>query len=280
MKNRSKSYTILIVPDDRGRTYTVTLPSAMLRALVALLLLFAIGIFILICRSAEIGMKLQLAQRLVEQNEQLRAENDRIQDVRAAIARLETMNVYFQRLALGDDSSGSSGILPAHLSDMAPDQSQAQAPEDPLPDSVTHASLLAARRRLNYTEQMLQSIPYIRPLRGWITRTFKDDDGLDRHAGVDFAAAEGTPIRATAPGIVQSVTVDRFLGNKLTIKHRFGFATLFGHCQQILVAEGDHVQRGQTIALVGNTGRSTAPHLHYAVIKDGKEVDPLQYIVD
>jgi murein DD-endopeptidase MepM/ murein hydrolase activator NlpD len=278
MKSRGKHYTILIVPDDRGRTYTVTLHATILRTLSVLVALFAIGIVVLIYRSGEIGMKLQLARRLAEENQRLRQENQRIEDVRAAIVRLESMNAYLRRLALHGDTTESPP--PASTVRTALSEQFTEPDEDTAMESVSPRSLLAAGRRFNYTEQMLQSIPYIRPLHGWITRTFKAEGHPDQHTGVDFAAAEGTPIRATAPGIVASVAVDRFLGKTVTIRHRFGFITVFGHCSQVLVNGGDHVQRGQTIALVGNTGRSTAPHLHYEVIKDGKEVDPLQYIVD
>jgi len=64
----------------------------------------------------------------------------------------------------------------------------------------------------------------------------------------------------------------------VTIRHDFGFVTRYAHCSQVLVSVRDRVNRGQTIALVGNTGRSTAPHLHYEVLKDGKHVDPADYI--
>jgi murein DD-endopeptidase MepM/ murein hydrolase activator NlpD len=129
---------------------------------------------------------------------------------------------------------------------------------------------------------MLRSIPYIRPVRGWITRGFGDTapNGGGPHLGVDFAAAEGTPIHATAPGEVVEIYNDEYLGKTLVVKHSLGFTTRFGHCAQVLVAKGDHVERGQAIALVGNTGRSTAPHLHYEVIKNGKTVNPLRYMVD
>jgi murein DD-endopeptidase MepM/ murein hydrolase activator NlpD len=98
------------------------------------------------------------------------------------------------------------------------------------------------------------------------------------HNGIDYAATLGTLIRATAPGVVEDVSNDTYFGKTLTIKHGYGFSTRYGHCSQIIVAKGDHVERGQTIALVGNTGRSSAPHLHYEVQKDGKNLDPTKYV--
>ena len=96
---------------------------------------------------------------------------------------------------------------------------------------------------------------------------------------MDFAATLGTPIKASAPGVVGKIENDKYFGLLVTIFHNNGFVTRYGHCSQILVSKHDRVKRGQTIALVGNTGRSTAPHLHYEVIKDGKYIDPLKHIL-
>jgi murein DD-endopeptidase MepM/ murein hydrolase activator NlpD len=131
-------------------------------------------------------------------------------------------------------------------------------------------------------EQFWAAIPNIRPVEGWITRKFfiSPDGAKQSHRGIDFAASKGTLIRATAPGYVMKIQDDNFFGLVVTIEHSYGFQTRYGHCSQILVSEGDRVKRGQTIALVGNTGRSSAPHLHYEVIKEGNPVDPLNYILD
>jgi murein DD-endopeptidase MepM/ murein hydrolase activator NlpD len=140
----------------------------------------------------------------------------------------------------------------------------------------------AAQPRGQYGELALRAIPIIRPVRGWVTREFTENpmDPAGLHRGVDIAAAEGTVIQATAPGVVEDVASDEFLGKTLAIRHNFGFETRYCHCAQILVGKGDHVLRGQTVALVGNTGRSSAPHLHYEVLKDGKQVDPQRYMID
>ena len=100
------------------------------------------------------------------------------------------------------------------------------------------------------------------------------------HLGVDFAAQKGTPIRSTAPGVVEDVINDTYFGLLITIKHKFGIMTRYGHCMQTLVSKGDKIERGQTVALLGNTGASSAPHLHYEILKDGKNVDPMKYMFD
>ncbi len=98
------------------------------------------------------------------------------------------------------------------------------------------------------------------------------------HEGVDFSAPTGTEIYATGDGVVieRKRTVGGY-GNVIKIDNGFGYKTLFAHIQEFKVNVGERVKRGQVIALVGNTGKSTAPHLHYEVWKNGKAVDPINY---
>ncbi len=98
------------------------------------------------------------------------------------------------------------------------------------------------------------------------------------HEGVDFTAPRGTPIYATGDGVVQMVKYSRRgYGNHVIINHGFGYQTLYAHMSKIVVKPGQKVKRGQVIGYVGNTGKSTAPHLHYEVWKNGRKVDPINY---
>lgn len=100
----------------------------------------------------------------------------------------------------------------------------------------------------------------------------------DFHKGIDFAAKIGTPVQATASGTVKSVqSAEGGYGLKIEIAHSEGFVTKYAHLSDIQVKEGELVTLGQVIGLSGNTGASTAPHLHYEVLKDGKYVDPKNY---
>ena len=98
------------------------------------------------------------------------------------------------------------------------------------------------------------------------------------HTGVDFGAAEGTPIRAAADGRVLQATVMDGYGNVTIIDHGHGLATLYGHQSKMLVTAGQDVKRGQVIGLVGHTGDATGPHLHLEVRINGTPVDPLPYL--
>jgi murein DD-endopeptidase MepM/ murein hydrolase activator NlpD len=98
------------------------------------------------------------------------------------------------------------------------------------------------------------------------------------HAGLDFAAPQGTPIYATADGTVSTGgnTGDGF-GNHVIINHGYGYETLFGHMVRVKVRAGQTVKRGQVIGWVGSTGKSTGPHCHYEVHKNGEKMDPVYF---
>ncbi len=98
------------------------------------------------------------------------------------------------------------------------------------------------------------------------------------HAGVDIPGPVGTPIYATADGIVSNASWRGGYGNLVEVNHGKGIATRYGHLSKMLVADGARVKRGQLIALMGSTGRSTGPHLHYEVRMDGHAVNPLPFL--
>jgi len=139
--------------------------------------------------------------------------------------------------------------------------------------------------QLEDKHQRLASSPAIWPARGWLTSRFGPrispfTGERQFHAGLDISGAEGTEIVAPADGRVAFVGAKGPLGNTLMIDHGFGLRTQYGHTQKVLVKPGEVVHRGQVIALLGNTGRSTGPHLHYVVEVGGKAVNPIDYIFD
>lgn len=129
------------------------------------------------------------------------------------------------------------------------------------------------------------STPSVWPVRGWVTSgfgrrmsPFTGEPAM--HRGVDISVPENTPFVAPANGVVTFTGWDGGLGNAIRINHGFGYETIYGHLNKILVRNGQRVKRGQTIGLVGNTGMSTGPHLHYQVQVNLVATNPLRYILN
>ena len=98
------------------------------------------------------------------------------------------------------------------------------------------------------------------------------------HAGLDFASPQGTPIYATADGVVSLAgNMANGFGNHVIINHGYGYETLYGHMVRIKARRGQRIRRGEVIGWVGSTGKSTGPHLHYEVHKNGRELDPIYF---
>jgi murein DD-endopeptidase MepM/ murein hydrolase activator NlpD len=129
------------------------------------------------------------------------------------------------------------------------------------------------------TGGLLAALPSRLPLRAALTSPFGPrlspwTGEPEFHAGVDLAADPGTPVRATAAGVVRFAGTTDGYGKSILLDHGAGIESRYGHLQNIGVAQGQRVERGQLIGLTGNTGRSTGPHLHYEVLVDGRPVDP------
>ena len=98
------------------------------------------------------------------------------------------------------------------------------------------------------------------------------------HKGLDFASEAGTDVLAVAQGVVTWAGPREGYGVLVEVNHGNGYVTRYAHNSRVLVAAGDTVERGQTIAVVGSTGRSTGPHVHFEVLKDGRQIDPMAFI--
>ena len=109
-------------------------------------------------------------------------------------------------------------------------------------------------------------------------RTDPLSEGDDYHHGVDIGADEGDRIRAVSDGIVSSVGEDSISGKYIIMTHSESYDTLYCHCSEIIAEEGSVIRKGETIALVGSTGYSTGPHLHFEVRRDGESIDPMPFL--
>jgi murein DD-endopeptidase MepM/ murein hydrolase activator NlpD len=111
---------------------------------------------------------------------------------------------------------------------------------------------------------------------GWRVDPFNGHQAL--HTGLDFQAVIGTPILAAAGGVVVTAGIHPEYGNMVEVDHGNNLVTRYAHASRLLVKKGDLVKRGQRLALVGTTGRSTGPHLHFEVLKQGRAVDPMTFV--
>ena len=136
-------------------------------------------------------------------------------------------------------------------------------------------------------EQLLNAIPAIMPINtnflksppsGYGYRTHPIYKAQHFHKGMDFSASVGTPIYATGEGVIELAEYNNSgYGNHVVINHGFGYKTLYGHMVKIKTQKGKKVKRGELIGLVGNTGLSTGPHVHYEVMKNNEYLNPINF---
>jgi murein DD-endopeptidase MepM/ murein hydrolase activator NlpD len=144
------------------------------------------------------------------------------------------------------------------------------------------SSLLEA---LQGQRNLLACTPAIRPVKGWMTSRFGYRNSpftgrRELHKGLDIANREGTQIIAPADGVIKAAGRKGLLGKAMDIDHGHGMVTRYGHLKEVLKKRGESVKRGDIIAEMGDTGRSTGPHLHYEVHLNGVPVNPIKYILN
>lgn len=216
----------------------------------------------------------------------------RLGQMQAHVIRLDALGQRLTKLANLDNGEfdfdnppGEGGPAPT-----APEHTM-----DP-PDFMKALNQLSAEltdrtRQLTVLENMLMNrhvraevMPAGRPVkRGWLSSPYgmridPFTGKLSFHPGIDFASKKGTPIMAVAAGVVDWAGWDGGYGNLVEINHGNGYQTRYGHNSKILVKVGQTVKKGQVIALMGSTGRSTGPHCHFEVRYHGRPVNPLKYV--
>ncbi|HJS89100.1 MAG TPA: M23 family metallopeptidase [Steroidobacteraceae bacterium] len=250
-----------------------------------------------------IGQAAHWSQILAKQREEIADLKQQVQARTDAIAiQLGDMKAHVIRLdALGQRLTAMAGIKSSEF-DFGQDPPQG-GPETDIPGSRPElgdlssmlkslqsqidlsGSQLSALENVILSRQLGQEIhPEGRPVNtGYESSGFGDrvdpfTGGEEFHEGIDFAAPAGTLIRAVAAGIVTWAGPRGGYGNMVQIDHGNGYATRYGHSEKVLVHVGETVNRGDAIALVGDTGRSTGPHVHFEVLKNGHQVNPARFV--
>ena len=230
------------------------------------------------------------ARRVAEEN--LNALTMRLGQMQAHVIRLDALGQRLTRMAELDSGEFDFSNPPAQ----GGPEGEPLADSIQLPDFVTQLDDLARQlenreQQLNVLENMLMSrnlhdevMPAGRPTTsGWLSSNYgtRSDPFTGKpefHKGVDLAGKEGSEIISVAAGVVTWADKRYGYGNLVEINHGNGYVTRYGHAKEILVKEGEMIKKGQKIALMGNTGRSTGPHVHFEVWVDGRTVNPAKYL--
>jgi hypothetical protein len=202
------------------------------------------------------------------------------------LANLEPIDPQVQAAGIGGPA-GSSDLNLSGLTGLARHSAEVRVDLGAL---IRRANLLAssfkeAADSLALHSARLAATPSIMPTQGWLSsafsamRTHPILHMARPHEGIDVSAPMGSPIEAPAAGVVTDAGWENGYGNTITINHGFGIVTKFAHASKLLVKTGQRVSRGQRIALVGNSGLATGPHLHYEVHVNGRPVNPLKYVL-
>jgi murein DD-endopeptidase MepM/ murein hydrolase activator NlpD len=266
---------LIVIPENGARTYTFRVRRSIIYMIVTALVLLAVLFGYMVVFHQALLSKAIRAGRLERENDILRNQAMKIAELEEELVRLSAARQHLYEIAgLTMEPPGGDGVSPASESILLPLETAAQvsltSAEDPF--SISAALDTAGAER--------SSIPTLWPVRGWITAEFNKGrpGGEGRHLGMDIAASQGTAILAAAKGRVSLSGWDQNLGLVVVVDHMNGLNTLYGHCLKVLVQVGDEVSQGQAIAHLGNTGRSSAPHLHFEIRESGTPVDPRGYL--
>lgn len=299
-----------IITEDSGKTYNIPfskkkfkIASAIICIGLVILSIAAVTSFGLWTTNRHINNKLTSikteltkAQKFALETEQKRKEEElalslqianleknnvkQVADFKEEKAQLmsSAINQLQERSEAIESVMGGIGI---DVEKMTPEGSNSGGPYISLPENGQDDLLLRADKYL----EILRTLPIGRPITGVITSRYgKRQDPLKKgtafHTGIDFRGKRGEKIHATGDGVVTKARYSDTYGNYVEITHGNGYKTAFAHMKKYLVEKGDQIHRGQVIGLVGNTGRSTGPHLHYEVHLNNKTVNPYKFLTN
>jgi len=262
-----KHLSVIIVPHDDSKTRNYRLSYRMVYLLATLVGVVALALIVFVVSNGQLIVAAERTAFLDRENARLRTQVAQVDSLKLELINLHALSIQIKGM-LGVELSPADSLLVANLSPDARSSSNGEEEVD----------VAGAEEQ----QQMLEALPSMWPVNGYVTREFHITGGETNprfHPGIDIAADRNTPIRAAADGVVESSYFDETLGWMVKIDHGYAFHTVYGHNTRNLVEHGDRVTRGTTIAFVGNTGKSTAPHVHFEVRKNGVPVDPRAYLL-
>lgn len=258
MSVRGGRWSVLLVREGDVHSHRFAISAIWLFGLGFLLLAGLVGAF----AAGRWAASLQEPARVValeRQVDSLQQESRKIDELAGALARMEASYVQLREIMSGEVEPSAGDILLPAIGSTKRENSERD-------------------RRIAADQPGPHLWPLVEP--GFVTRAFGDTSSVGEggHVGLDVAVPSGSYIRAAGAGVVDDAGEDGEYGRFVRISHGDDLRSLYAHASWIFVAEGDTVEAGEVIALSGNTGRSTAPHLHLEVEQDGEPVDPLPWV--
>lgn len=287
----SKRFTILVIPEGSHRVRRYGLKRSALTWAAASLLVFLLGLGGLVFDYVRTNLDRAELNRLQVENGEQRDELHRLvvklEDLRKEIVVLAQNDAKVRVMAKlsrpkADSKNGIGGPEPAELSQEFSDI-QRRIDRVRRQIDLQRESQEEIQGFLNDQRSLLAAKPTGWPVKGWTTSAFgmRTDPFSGRrkmHEGYDIAARTGTPVVATADGIVSQAKTMPGYGKIVIIDHGYGYRTYYAHNSKIHVKVGQRVNRGDKVASVGNTGRSTGSHVHYEIRLNGVPVNPKKYL--
>jgi murein DD-endopeptidase MepM/ murein hydrolase activator NlpD len=253
VSERSKYITIMLVPDGTEARLAWRMRQWQLYTVLGLLIVLVLGMVAFFAFYGKVVSRAAMTEQVMQENQALQRYRYKVQlleenlnQARDFVSRMATM----------------AGI-------------DVQFPEIP-PDSALMASF-DDERGSTMPRSVADdfSIPSGMPVVGFITQDFEVEDSEHFHPGIDIACAVGTPVLATGSGTVLYTGYDSTYGNIVVVEHNDSVTTVYGHNDSVLVQQGQPILAGSRIALSGNTGKSTAPHVHYELRIHDQPINPL-----
>jgi len=299
---KKRFYTVFVVPQDPSRVRKLRLPLNLLRAIFIMLGISFAAFSFMIFDYTQVKLKTHELNSLKKENAvqkiQLQAFASKVSDLEFHMAKLKQFDKKLRIITNMEVPAGSSQVLgiggPSFEEDTATLEGARAGLIKQMHSDLDQLKAEAMAQEKSFTElnehlfkqtSLFASTPAIWPARGWVTSNFgyriSPFTGLRQmHEGMDIANAMGTVVLAPANGIVSRVDRENGLGKNITINHGYGILTKYGHLSETYVHVGKRVKRGEKIAAIGNTGRSTGPHLHYEIVVNGVNINPEKYILN
>jgi len=285
-KSKKVRYDVLLVPrDDAGRSKSLRLAPWQFYVLMSCTLVLVVAIVIGLLVYTPVGALIPIENpELVNRySKELISLNERMTSVMQELLLLREYNAKL-RNALGEKAvvTDSGVTVVGNARTEKPGSTKPDDRAQKLPEIVRPAAsgpIVGSRTMQSVPQENTRIVfPVVLPTTGYITRGF---DAVQRHYGLDIAGSVGAPINAAADGYVVFSGWTSDDGNKIILSHPGGFLTFYKHNQSLLTATNTHVRRGEPIALLGNSGETSAgPHVHFEIWRDGVPVDPANYILN